>query len=125
MSEKQQPRRDSLVTLFLGVALAIATLLVYCPSFDYPFVNYDDDLYVFVNPQVRSGLNGESIGWAFTRFNAFWHPLTWLSLELDATVHGVQYAGGFHLTNVLLHTANVLLLFVVLRQMTGLVWRSA
>jgi tetratricopeptide (TPR) repeat protein len=118
--------RDSLVEGFVSVTLAALTLLVYCPSFHYPFVNYDDGVYVFQNCRVQAGLSADSVRWAFTTFECGnWHPLTWLSLEVDYELYGGLRPGGFHLTNVLLHTANTLLLFGVLSRMTGLVWRSA
>jgi tetratricopeptide (TPR) repeat protein len=118
--------RDSLVEMLVGAALAALTLLVYCPTFQHPFVNYDDGVYVFQNPQVQAGLSAEGVRWAFTTFDAGnWHPLTWLSLQLDSELYGGLQAGGFHLTNVLLHTANTLLLFLVLTRMTERMWRSA
>jgi Tfp pilus assembly protein PilF len=126
MSQDSRLSRDALAALFLSVALALLTLLVYCRSFDHAFVNYDDPVYVYQNHHVQAGLTAEGIRWAFTTFDhANWHPLTWLSLQLDATLYGPEKAGGFHVTNVLLHTANTLLLFWVLSNMTGAVWRSA
>jgi tetratricopeptide (TPR) repeat protein len=110
----------------IRVALAALTLLIYCPTFHYPFVNYDDPVYVAQNPHVEAGLTLDGIRWAFTTFDCGnWHPLTWLSLQLDGTLYGGGNPGGFHLTNVLLHTANTLLLFLVLGRMTGEVGRSA
>jgi tetratricopeptide (TPR) repeat protein len=126
MSHDQHVSRDPLLACSVGVALALLTLLVYCRCFDHPFVNFDDDIYVTRNSHVQAGLTADSVRWAFTTFAcANWHPLTWLSLQLDTTLFGGQKAGGFHLTNVLLHTANTLLLFWVLNQMTAAVWRSA
>src|SRR6202030_858627 len=81
--------------------------------------------YVYKNPQVFRGLTSEGIIWAFTQSHAAnWHPLTWLSHMLDCQLYGLS-PGGHHLTNVLLHSANAILLFLVLRQMTGSLWRSA
>src|SRR5689334_5845558 len=86
------------------VALTVLTLRVYAPTFQYPFVIYDDPVYVSENPHVRSGLTLDGVRWAFTTFDCGnWHPLTWLSLQLDSTLYGGLNAGGFHLTNVLLH----------------------
>jgi tetratricopeptide (TPR) repeat protein len=117
---------EQLVEWSIGAALVVATLLVYCPCFDHPFVNFDDVGYVAENWHVRDGLSAGGVDWAFTTFDkANWHPLTWLSLQLDSTLYGGPKAGGFHLTNVLLHAANVLLLFLVLGRMTGAVGRSA
>ncbi len=116
----------SLTPASVTVALTVLTLLVYAPTFQYPFVIYDDPVYVSENPHVRSGLTLEGVRWAFTTFEGGnWHPLTWLSLQLDGTLYGGQNAGGFHLTNVLLHTANTLLLFLVFSRMTGAIGRSA
>jgi len=120
------PSNPSHLRLFIGgSALALITLLVYCPSFDHDFVNIDDNAYIQENRQVQAGLTPDGVAWAFTTFEAAnWHPLTWISLELDSTLFGGQKAFGFHLTNVLLHTANTVILFVVLTAMTGLAWRS-
>ena len=88
------------------------------------FINYDDDVYVTENRHVQAGLTVPSIQWAFTNVDASnWHPLTWLSLQLDYQLFGLA-PWGYHLTNLLLHVANGLLLFIVLRRMTGATWRS-
>jgi tetratricopeptide (TPR) repeat protein len=117
---------ERLVELFVGAGLVVAVLLVYCPCFDHPFINLDDEGYVTQNRHVAAGLTADGVRWAFTTFEkANWHPLTWLSLQLDATLYGGLKAGGFHLTNVLLHAANTLLLFLVLGRMTGAIGRSA
>ena len=77
------------------------------------------------NPYVRSGLNANSLAWAFQTSTAGnWHPVTWISHFLDVQFFGVE-PGLHHLTNILLHSANVALLFLLLRKMTGAVWRSA
>jgi tetratricopeptide (TPR) repeat protein len=90
------------------------------------FINYDDGDYVVRNGQVKAGLSRAGLLWAFTTTHAAnWHPLTWLSLQADASVYGGESAWGYHLTNLLLHTANAVLLFLALRRMTGAVWRSA
>jgi hypothetical protein len=98
---------------------------VYAPSWRYDFVSFDDPQYVTENPHVIAGLTPEGVGWAFTSgYASNWHPLTWLSHMLDVELFGVN-AGPQHLVNVLLHIANTLLLFVVLRRMTGAEGRSA
>jgi protein O-mannosyl-transferase len=103
----------------------IATLALYYPVSGHPFLNYDDDVYVLYNPQVHAGLSWESIKWSFTSFYACnWHPLTWLSHAIDWQVFG-QNAGGHHVTSLLLHAVNVLLLFWVLWRATGYMGRSA
>jgi tetratricopeptide (TPR) repeat protein len=126
MKQDKHTARDLRAELFLSAALALLTLLVYWPTFSFPFVDYDDPHYVFNNPHVQSGLTADNIRWAFTTFDCGnWHPLTWLSLQLDATLFGGQKAGGFHATNVLLHTANTVLLFLILVRLTGGVGPSA
>ena len=110
---------------FICLLLALATLAVYFPVCKFGFVNYDDSGYFFDNPRVLTGLTGSNIHWAFTSGEyANWHPLTWLSLMLDATLFGPGPAGP-HLTNVLLHTANSILLFLLFLRLTQAVWRSA
>lgn len=105
--------------------LTVSTLLVLSSVLRCGFVNYDDTLYVTQNGHVRSGLTTQGLVWAWTTHHAHnWHPLTWLSLMLDAQVFGLR-AWGYHLTNVVLHVANTLLLFFFLRRTTGVVWRSA
>jgi Flp pilus assembly protein TadD len=112
----------------IAVCLGLAALTLGAMGHAYAngFVNYDDGDYVVRNAQVREGLSWAGTVWAFaTTHAANWHPLTWLSLQLDAALFGSASAWGFHLTNVLLHTANVVLLFLALRRLTGAVWRSA
>ena len=105
--------------------LAAATLAVYWPVRNYDFINLDDPTYVTENEHVQAGLTGESFIWAFTATDtANWHPLTWISLMLDCQLYGLNPA-GYHLTNVLLHSASTILLFLVLLGMTGSRWRSA
>jgi tetratricopeptide (TPR) repeat protein len=86
----------------------------------------DDNLYVYENPQVSRGLTTEGIAWAFSDGDtaAMWLPLTWISLMSDCQIYGLN-AGGYHLTNVLLHAATTVFLFLVLSWMTGCNWRSA
>jgi tetratricopeptide (TPR) repeat protein len=125
-SQIKRMARDCWKILLVSLTLAVLTLLVYFPTLNCPFIYFDDPLYVFQNPQVQAGLTADSARWAFTTFDCGnWHPLTWLSLQLDSTLRGGLNAGGFHLTNVLLHMANTLLLFLVFGWMTGMLWRSA
>jgi protein O-mannosyl-transferase len=105
--------------------LALATLAVYAPVWHHGFLDYDDSGYVSANPRVLAGLTWHSLAWAFNigyEFN--WHPLTWVSHMLDVEVYGLN-AGAHHLTNLLLHMVNTILLFEVLRRMTGALGRSA
>ena len=119
---KSSARRQVLGVCFFLVAI---TWLVFGQTVRYDFVNYDDNEYVYANPAITSGLNPHGIIYAFSgRHARNWHPLTTLSHMLDCQLWGVR-AGGHHLTNVVLHTIAVVLLFLVLRQMTGAIWQSA
>jgi protein O-mannosyl-transferase len=109
----------------LCLALAAISLAVFGQTVRQQFVNFDDGEYVLKNPAVAQGLSLKGFVWAFTGFHcANWHPLTWLSHMLDCQLYGL-HPGGHHLTNVLLHTATAIVLFLVLRRMTGALWRSA
>lgn len=100
-------------------------MLVYWQTQGFDFVNYDDSFYVYENEHVLKGLSLDSVIWAFTtNYQGYWQPLTWLSLIINSHLFGPG-AGGFHLINVLLHLVNSLLLFAVLKKMTGSVWKSA
>lgn len=91
----------------------------------HPFINYDDVDYVTQNPHVQVGLSAQTIAWAFTSIDqANWHPLTWISPELDCQFFGLN-ADGHHLTSVLFHIVNVVLLFFLLQTATGAAGPSA
>ena len=111
----------------LGIYLLLVavTLAVYWPVMRCDFVNYDDPVYFTANPHVLAGLTSGDVRWAFTTsYASNWHPLTWLSLMLDAELFGKGPAGP-HFTNLLFHTANTVLLFLLLRRLTAAIWRSA
>lgn len=104
---------------FVGIALFVLTLALYWPVMSFPFVNYDDQLYVYNNPQVTKGLAWSGIEWAFTAVVAAnWHPLTLISHMADCSMYHLE-AGGHHFTNILFHSANVVLLWFLIRRMTG------
>ncbi|MGH7789393.1 MAG: tetratricopeptide repeat protein, partial [Candidatus Binatia bacterium] len=108
----------------MAAALVAATAALYAPVGGFGFVPYDDPTYVVDNPRVQAGLSAAGVAWAFGSFHAsLWIPLTWLSLMLDATLFGA-WAGGYHLTNVLLHGLAAALLFLSLGRMTGALWPS-
>src|ERR1035437_73681 len=103
------------------VLLAAATVAVFWQVSRHEFVNFDDPAYVTYNPMVQQGLTWSGVAWAFGNLHGdttYWHPVTWLSHMLDCQLFGLKPA-GHHLTSLLLHTLNVVLLFVVLRRMTG------
>ena len=109
----------------IGLLLALATILAYLPATRNDFVNYDDDDYVTHNPMVQKGLTWAGAQWAFTTLHASnWHPVTWLSHMADCELFRLN-PGGHHLVNVLLHTANAVLLYVLWWRMTGALWPSA
>jgi protein O-mannosyl-transferase len=109
------------VVAFLGAL----TWFVFGQTLRHDFINFDDGDYVFKNPHITRGLNWDGIAWAFTHVHAGnWHPLTWISHMADAQFYGAN-PGGHHLTNVIIHALTAALLFLVLRQMTGALWRSA
>jgi tetratricopeptide (TPR) repeat protein len=110
---------------WICAGLILAIFAAYWPVTGYSFTDYDDDNYVWQNPHILHGLSWSGVVWAFTNFYASnWHPLTWLSHMLDVQLYGMN-AGRHHVTNVLLHTANTVLLFLWLRRATGFIWRSA
>ena len=121
--------RDSSTSLGMTVGLCLflvaITWFVFGQTIWFPFVDFDDPHYIYENPEITRGLSAHGIGWAFTHVvGGNWHPLTTISHMLDCQLFGLN-AGGHHFTNVVLHTVAVLLLFLVLRNMTGMLWRSA
>ncbi len=104
--------------------LALVTIAVYWPAMRCDFVALDDPDYVTSNVHVQSGLNPESVEWAFVNpVSSNWHPLTVLSHMLDCQLFGLK-PWGHHLTSVLLHTINTILVLLLLCRLTGAVWRS-
>jgi len=107
------------------IVLAAITFAVFGQTLGFDFVNFDDNVYVYQNGIVAAGLSLKGITWVFVHPEcSLYHPLTMLSLMTDYQFHGF-HAGGYHFTNVLLHAASAVLLFLVLREMTGALWRSA
>jgi tetratricopeptide (TPR) repeat protein len=124
-ARQQAPIQARFRALIISFGLVLITWLVFGQTGRHDFVNYDDRVYVYDNHQIRSGLTPHGIAWVFTHEHAGnWHPLTTISHMLDYQIFKLD-AGGHHLTNVCLHTVAVLLLFFLLRQMTGSMWRSA
>ncbi|MGA2541063.1 MAG: tetratricopeptide repeat protein [Verrucomicrobiota bacterium] len=120
------PRPPSrLPALWICLLLAAITLAVYWPVTGYEFVGYDDSDFVTANPIVQAGVTLRGLQYAMhAEVARNWHPVTLCSHMLDCQIFGLR-AGGHHLTSLLLHTANTLLLFLVLKRMTGALWRSA
>ena len=118
-------KSDRLYVLAVCVVLVLSTTLVYWRAGSYGFINFDDPLYITANMQVRNGLTWNGTLWAFTDIKSTgnWYPLTWLSLMLDCELFESR-PQAFHITNLLLHLANTLLLFMVLKRLTGALWLS-
>ncbi|MDD5100850.1 MAG: tetratricopeptide repeat protein [Syntrophales bacterium] len=111
--------------IMISCALTLLVAVFYWPVFDYGFINYDDPLYVTQNAHVQRGVTMEGLAWAFRDFGSSnWHPLTWLSHMIDWQLFG-DNAGAHHGMNVLLHAGNAILLFAILRLLTGTLWQSA
>ena len=121
-------RHKNLIPVLICLALAILTVITFWPLKDCGFVSLDDDVYVYQNAHVQSGLNWNSIKQAFSSEiigkSGFWHPLTWLSLMLDYQIFGLN-PFGFHMVNLLFHVMNTILLFLIFRRMTKTIWPSA
>jgi protein O-mannosyl-transferase len=114
-------RPATLIALLLG----LLTFALYLPMVQNKFIVFDDEAYITQNPHVTSGLTWSGIVWAFkTDYQANWHPLTWISHMLDCELYGLNPA-GHHLTNALINAINTVLLFLLLRQLTGAIWSSA
>jgi protein O-mannosyl-transferase len=124
--EQKPPLLSLTDKLRIGFLLLFPTILAFSPllSNSYQFINLDDPQYITQNPHVLTGVSSANVKWAFTTIHSRqWMPLTWMSLQLDAAFFGSN-PSGYHLTNLLLHSATVLLLAYTLIKMTGMVWRS-
>ena len=111
--------------LIVYIVLAVVTLAVFWQVNQYDFINFDDHVYVTENSHIQSGITLDGFRWAFsTRYANLWNPLVWLSLMFDYQLHGLN-AGGYHLTNLILHVMSALLLFWLFNRMTGAIWKSA
>jgi protein O-mannosyl-transferase len=106
--------------------LVAITLAVYVQVCTFDFIEvYDDGMYVVNNQHVKRALTWENTAWAFSTNDAGnWHPVTWFSHMLDVQLFGLR-SGAHHLVNVGIHAVNAVLLFLVLRRMTGAMWQSA
>lgn len=122
------PPADSLLSkraLVACLVLIAACVIVYAPVRHFGFVSLDDPEYVTENLHVARGMTWQGARWAFTSsYAANWHPLTWLSHMLDVQLYGMN-PGPQHVTNLLLHILNTLLLFGLFCRMTGALGRSA
>ena len=118
-------KTDFRIILLVSLCLIVVIIVPYLQVINFDFVDFDDGLYITENIHVQKGLTIEGLIWAFTTFHsANWHPVTWLSHMLDYELYGLDPM-GHHWTNIQLHMANTLLLFLILQMMTGAIWQSA
>ncbi len=111
--------------LIVCAVLTVVTLAVFWQVTGYDFINLDDNDYIIGNSVIQRGITLDGFFWAFsTRYVDLWNPLVWLSFMFDYQLHGLN-AGGYHLTNLILHILSTLLLFWLFNRMTGAIWRSA
>ena len=111
--------------VIIYLTLTILTLAVYWRVNQCDFITFDDPVYVTQNSHIQSGITLNGFRWAFsTRYYNVWHPLVWLSFMFDYQLHGLN-AGGYHVTNLILHILSALLLFWLFNRMTGAIWKSA
>ncbi|MFC1532333.1 tetratricopeptide repeat protein [Thermodesulfobacteriota bacterium] len=111
--------------IYICIILSIATILLFLPVKNHEFIDYDVHDYVIDNPNVRKGITYNGILWAFTHtVSGNWHPITLLSHMLDCELYGLN-PKGHHISNLLFHIANTVLLFLVLMRMTCAIWMSA
>ena len=111
--------------LIVYIVLTVVTFTVFWQVNQYDFVNFDDQVYITGNSHIQSGITLDGFRWAFnTRYANLWHPLLWLSFMVDYQLIGLN-AGGYHLTNLIMHILSTLLLFWLFNRMTGAIWRSA
>jgi len=120
---REIPNKYWICTVY--VILTAATFAVFWQVHSFEFTTCDDDRYVSENNHILTGLTLDNLAWAFKQSHSFmWHPITSISHMLDCQIFGLK-AGGHHIVNLLFHIANTLLLFAVLRKMTGAFWKSA
>lgn len=111
--------------LFVYIILVLITLSVFWQVNQFDFINLDDNIYITDNSHIQSGITPEGLHWAFsTHYTGYWYPLIWLSFMFDYQLFGLN-AGGYHLTNLILHILSTLLLFWLFNRMTGAIWKSA
>lgn len=112
-------------TFLISAGLFLLVLICYWDVQNHTFINFDDPRAIIDNPFIKHGITLKSIVWAFTtNYYDYWHPLPWISHMIDYQLFGLN-AGGYLLVNLILHGLNAILLFSVLKRMTGSVWKSA
>ncbi|MDA9983396.1 tetratricopeptide repeat protein [Gammaproteobacteria bacterium] len=116
---------DHWFTVFAVAILCVITLVVYGQIVFFDFVNYDDPFFISLNPHVMSGLTRDNILWAFSTSDmGIWHPLTWMSYQLEISVFGAGNPGSHHAVNLFLHVSNAVLVLLLFTRLTGKLWAS-
>ena len=111
--------------ILISIALVSLVFVIFGQAVRHGFINFDDPLYVTENLLVQRGITAEGIVYAFTGIcDENWHPLTMLTHMVDCQIYG-GWAGGHHLSSLLLHAMGSVLLFLLLRSLTGSLWKSA
>ena len=109
----------------IGLIITFMILGIYWPVIGYDFIALDDNLYVVENPHIQKGITLKGVAWAMTTFyTANWHPLTWLSYMADYDLSGLN-PSAYHISSLMLHLLNAVLLFMLLRRITGEIWKGA
>jgi Tfp pilus assembly protein PilF len=122
-----KPRLKTRRDFWLCFLLVLGVAIIYSKLNGYDFINLDDPMYVNANPYIGEGLTYNGISWSLKTsapYAPYWHPITWMSHMLDVTLYGLK-PGQHHLTNLLFHILNTIMLLVVLKEMTGNLWQSA
>ena len=121
----ERPEHGAAPVAAICVLLVVVSVVAFWGVLSNAFVIYDDDVYVTENAQVQQGITLDNVKWAFTTtYFGFYYPVTWLSHMLDCQLYGLD-AGKHHFTSLLIHSANAVLLFLLLLRMTGALWRCA
>ncbi len=121
----KQLSKKNVLCVLICVTLALSTFAVYAQIRGFAFVRLDDGEYVVMNEHVNTGITVSNIIWAFTQYHSNnWHPLTWLSHMLDCQLFGLN-PGYHHMTNVVIHVLNAILLFIIFARCTGNLGSSA
>lgn len=117
--------KNNRTLVIVCILLVVSVIAIYLQTTGFDFVGFDDDDYITKNPSIQTGITLRSVVWAFTStYASNWHPLTWISHLLDVELFELD-PSGHHLVNVILHTANSILLFFVLIAATQRLWASA
>lgn len=120
-----QDKKLITTNMFIVIVIVFSVIITYHSVLQNEFIHFDDNVYILQNEAIQDGVTLKGIKWAFTTDYAYnWHPVTWLSHMLDIELFGLD-AGKHHAVNVFFHIINSVLLYVILRRMTGAEWRSA